>query len=38
MHLSDWVKGTGKATAQRNVTAFFPTDDLSANGTLLCIN
>lgn len=27
----DWVKGTGKATGQRNVTAFFPADDISAN-------
>jgi hypothetical protein len=36
MPVSDWIKGSGKATGQRNVTAFFPADDISANGTCYC--
>eukprot|EP00250_Pteridium_aquilinum_P004184 c14413_g1_i1 orf=413-1150(-) len=31
----NWIQGTGKATGQRNVTAFFPADDTSVNVNIL---
>ncbi|KAI5066860.1 hypothetical protein GOP47_0017388 [Adiantum capillus-veneris] len=32
---ADWIKGTGTATGQRSVTAFYPTDDTSVSVNVL---